>query len=65
MSPVTIDNFIEPFILSEVVRIGGKAIEMVITLCDPLKEIYGEKIAFGLYGGECLWVSVPHVNNAP
>lgn len=59
-TPGTIDNFIEPFILSKMVRIGSEPIEVAIAFCNALKEVNREKVAFGFYGGKGVSVSSTH-----
>jgi hypothetical protein len=60
--PGTVDDLIKPFILGEMVRIGGEAFETTVTFCNAVKEINGKEVSFGLYGGEGISISVPHAD---
>lgn len=59
--PGPVDDLIKPFILGEMVRIGGEVFETAVTFCNAVKEINGKEASFGLYGGEDISVFLPHI----
>ena len=52
-----VDDLIKPFILGEMVKIGGEAFETTVTFCNAVKKINGKGVSLSFYGGARIYAS--------